>query len=246
MIKEFESTLFGKIRTTVIEDQPCFNLKDLCRLYEIKSASECRSRLNDSGVKSVAVPTDKGTKDMYFVTADNLAGCLFQSSKIDAEMISDWLYRDVLPQLIKYANYKVEDFQDVNLVVEFLDEFQDMKIKVNVLETTLKMNAPKIKAIDKLLGTSSCVDLDYVHDVIKFKGIQNAELLKVLRAAHVLNDQNQPLQEFCDRKYFRVVQARVIVAGSLITSDRIYVYQSGISFIERLIKEYDGAKHGKA
>jgi prophage antirepressor-like protein len=245
MIQEFENTLYGKIRTSIIDDQPCFNLKDLCRLYEIKSVTECRSRLNDAGVKMASVPSEKGAQNMFFVTADNLAGCLFQSTKTEAELISDWLYRIVLPQLVKYGSYKVEDFHDPNLVVQFLDEYQDMKIKTNVMETRLKIDEPKIKAMNKLLGTNNCVDLDVVHEVIKFKGIQNAELLKVLRAGHVLNDNNKPLQEFCDMKYFRVVAAKVIVGGSVVTSDRVYVYQSGVSFVERMLKEYDGVKHGK-
>lgn len=245
MIKEFEHTAFGKIRATIIDDEPCFNLKDLCRIFEIRNVSEMRSKLNDSDVKLKAVPSEKGTQNMFFVTAEHLTTIFFQSKKKEAEVIGDWLYRIVLPQLIKFGTYQLEDMGDPNKVMEFLDEFQDLKVRANVLETTLKMNSPKIKAIDNLLGSTSCVDLDVVHEVIKFKSIGKDILLKILRATHVLDESNIPFQDYCDRKLFRVVEAKVVSGGSLYRSTRTYVYKSGITFIERILKEYDGNKHRK-
>ena len=246
MIKEFESPLYGTIRTSIVEDQPCFNMKDLCHLFGIKSVHTCRTRVPGEGIKVVPVSTDKDkTNNMYFVTAEYLSSCLFLSTKPEAEGISDWLYRIVLPQLIKFNEYNVEDFHDPLFVVRFMDEFSDLKVKLNIMETNLKLNQPKIKSIDRLLGTNSCIDLDMVHEIIRFKGIRNAELLKILRATHVLNDANIPLQEFCDRKYFRVVEAKAISGANIITSKRTYVYQSGITFIERILKDYEGVKHGR-
>jgi phage antirepressor YoqD-like protein len=107
------------------------------------------------------------------------------------------------------------------------------------------MNTPKIKAIDNLLGTTSCVDLDMVHEVIRFKNIGRDVLLKILRTAHVLDEQNIPFQDFCDKKYFRVVEAKVVSSGTVIKSTKTYVYKGGITFIERILKEYDGNKQRK-
>lgn len=245
MIREFEHQVYGKIRTAVIEDEPCFNLKDLCKLYDIKSVNDVRPKLNEAAVKTLPVTADKGVQNMFFITADNLANLFFQSTKLEAEAISDWLYRTVLPQLIRYGTYHVDDLQDVNKLIEFLDDYQNTKARANVLETTLKLNTPKIKMIDQLLGSSSCVDLEMLHEVIKFKGFQRAELLKVLRATHVLNDHNLPLQEFCDKRHFRVVEAKVVAGGTIVSAIRTYVYQSGIAFIETILKEYGGVKNGK-
>jgi phage antirepressor YoqD-like protein len=160
-------------------------------------------------------------------------------------VIGDWLYRTVLPQLIRYGIYQIEDFENPDKIIEFLDEFQELKVRANVLETTLKMNTPKIKAIDNLLGTTSCVDLDMVHEVIRFKNIGRDVLLKILRTTHVLDEQNIPFQDFCDKKYFRVVEAKVVSGGTVIKSTKTYVYKGGITFIERILKEYDGNKQRK-
>lgn len=246
MIKEFENNLYGKVRTAIIEDQACFNLKDIVNIYGIKSTNDCRSRIPSESVKVIDVSTvNNGNKNMYFITADQLSSCMFQSTKTEAEGISDWLYRIVLPQLLKYYTYRVDDFKDPDLILKFLDEFEDLRIKNNIVETQLKLNAPKIKYIDMLLGTSSCIDLDIAHELIKYQGLKSTELLKILRAKRVLDDTNIPLQEYCDKKYFRVVEAKVVCAGSVISSQRTYVYKSGITYIERILKEYEGVKHDR-
>jgi len=246
MIKEFDNNRYGKIRTAIIDDQPCFNLKDLTHIYGIKSVSDCRSRIPSTAVKTLEVEDSNGIpKNMYFITADYLSSCMFQSTKTEAEGISDWLFRSVLPNLIKYQTYNVEDFKNPDLAISFLEAFEDLRIKHNIAETQLKLNAPKIKYIDRLLGSSSSIDLDMVHEVIRYHGLKSTELLKIIRAKRILDDSNVPYQEYCDKKYFRVVEAKVISSGSIVTSQRTYVYRSGITFIERILKEYQGAKDDK-
>jgi len=243
MIKEFENSLYGKVRTALIEDQACFNLKDLANIYDIKSVSAMRARIPSTSVKTLEVTTSTGSmKNMYFVVAEQLSNIMFQSTKTDAEGISDWLYRTVLPQLMKYQAYKIKEFLDPDKLVTFLEDFEDLRIRNNIVETQLKLNAPKLKMIDKLLGTSSCFDLDIVHEVISYHGLKSTELLKILRAAKVLDDNNLPYQNYCDQKYFRAVHASSIVGASVVTTDRVYVYKSGIAFIEKKIKEYKGEK----
>ena len=246
MIKEFHNNRYGKVRTAIIDDQPCFNLKDLTHIYGIKNINDFRSRIPSNAVKTLEVKDSNGaSKNKYFIIADYLSSCMFQSTKTDAEAISDWLYRTVLPNLIKYQKYNVDEFKDPDVALKFLEEFEDLRVRHSVVETQLKLNAPKIKYIDRLLGTGSATDLDMVHEVIRYHGLKSTELLKILRAKRILDDSNVPHQEYCDKKYFRVVEAKVVSEGSTVTSQRTYVYRSGITFIERILKEYQGAKDDK-
>ena len=246
MIKEFHNNRYGKVRTAIIDDQPCFNLKDLTHIYGIKNINDFRSRIPSNAVKTLEVKDLNGaSKNKYFIIADYLSSCMFQSTKTEAEAISDWLYRTVLPNLIKYQKYNVDEFKDPDVALKFLEDFEDLRVRHSVVETQLKLNAPKIKYIDRLLGTGSATDLDMVHEVIRYHGLKSTELLKILRAKRILDDSNVPHQEYCDKKYFRVVEAKVTSGGSTVTSQRTYVYRSGITFIERIIKEYQGAKDDK-
>jgi len=245
MIKEFSNAEYGVVRTTLVEEQPYFCLVDIARLLDIKNVQECRTKIPSEEIKTIELHEEKSKKKRLFISARYISTCMFASKKVEAEMINDWLYRIVLPQLMKIGDYHVDDFHDPNVVIKFLDKYQDMKVRNSVLETDKRLNEPKLKYFNKLLGSSQCVDLDIAHTVLKFNGIGSMELFKILRVTHILDDNNQPHQEYCDRKYFRVVQAKSVAGGGILVSNRTYVYKSGISFIEKILSEYEVTKNAQ-
>lgn len=242
MIREFEHATFGKVRATFVDGEPCLHLSDLTKLFKIENASQIRSKLEKDSTKLVEVPSERGTTNNFFVSISQLSVFFFQSRAREATQIGDWIYRDILPQLTTYSLYQIQDLKDPKKAVEFLELFEDLKIRAHVLETELKINAPKVKAINELLGSGNCVDLDSVHEVIRFKSVSKEILFKILRATHVLDERNIPFQDFCDKKFFRVVESQTTACGKTYISLRTFVYRSGIAFIERILKEYDGRK----
>lgn len=239
MIKEFVNAQYGVMKTTLKDERPYFCLKDLGNLLDIKNVNEIRSKIPSTDIATVNVDPANSKKGQLFISAEHLGICLFSSKKPEAEIINDWIYRTVLPQVLKYGEYAVDDFKDPEVVVKFLDEYQDLKIRNNVLETTRRLDQKKIEYINKLLGTENCIDLELVHMVIKYQGIKPPELFRILRLRHVINDANHPYQEFCDRKLFRKVETRSSWGGQTLVCTRTYVYKSGISFIERILKEHE-------
>jgi len=245
MHKEFTNAQFGSVRTSIINETPCFCLKDICKLLEITNISDCRGRLNEEGIITKEILNGSCLTKMLFITADNLSGCMFQSKKADAEVICDWIYRVVLPKIIHYINCRIDEYQDPDKVVNLLDEFTELKIRNDILETNQKQSEPKLRFLDKLCGTSHCYDLEMIHMVIKYQNIKPTQLLKILRGNHILDDDNVPFQEYCDRKYFRIVEAKSIVGNHTVISQRTYVYQTGITFIEKILKNHEGGKHAR-
>lgn len=244
MEKLFSHSQHGSIRTELVDGVVWFCLKDICKMLDIKNFSECRSKLNQSGVKLIGVKQEnqEETKQMLFITEDNISSCLFQSTKPEAEIICDWLFRSVLPQIKLYRDYSVDDLRDPEIALKFLNDYEDLRIRNTVMKTSIKVNAPKVSSINKLVGNGNCVDLDAVTHIIKYQGINRTEIFKVLRAYKVLDDSNIPYQEYCDKRYFRVVVSEAIACGSTIISKRTYVYPSGVTFIEKLLKGYEGDK----
>jgi len=245
MIKEFSNADYGIVRTSLVEDQPYFCLIDIARLLDIRNVQACRTKIPAEEIVTIELTEDKNKKKRLFIAAKYISTCMFQSKKVEAERINDWLYRIVLPQLLRIGEYHVDDFHDPNVVIKFLDEYQDMKVRNSVLETDKRLNESKLKYFNKLLGTAHCVDLDIAHTVLKFSGIGSMELFKILRATHIIDDNNQPFQEYCDRKYFRVIQAKSATCGGMLVSNRTYVYKSGISFIEKILSEYEVTKNAQ-
>ena len=245
MLKEFTNAQFGSVRTTIINEEPCFCLKDVCRMLDIRNVSECRGKLNEEGIKTKEVLSGSCLTKMLFITAENLSGCLFQSKIADAEIVCDWYYLVVLPQMTAYVDHHVDDYQEPDKIIKLLDDVDDLKVKNEVLATNQKLSEPKLRAINKLLGTPHCVDLEMVTLVIKYRNINPTELLKILRGHHVLDEENIPFQEYCDRRYFRIVEAKSTLGNHTLTCHRTFVYQSGVSFIEKILKSHDGGRHAR-
>ena len=242
MIKEFTNEEFGRVRVTLKEEEPYFCLVDVARMFEIPNLSEIKAAIPNLDFESVEIKSGNKKTKRIFIKPQYISTVLFASKHPEADTIYDWLYRTVMPQLLKYGDFTVEDFQDPRVVVKFLEEFQNIRLKNTVLE---KVNAPKIKYINKLLGSETCVDLDVVPEMLKFKGIGNMELMKVLRATHIFKDCNKPCQEFCDKKCFRVVEAKAVCGNSVITSNRTYVYKKGITLIEKILSEYEVKRNAR-
>lgn len=48
-LRIFENKEFGKIRTSIINNEPYFNLTDVCRILEINNPRQAKTRLNSKG-----------------------------------------------------------------------------------------------------------------------------------------------------------------------------------------------------
>lgn len=239
MIKEFKNADYGNVNAALIEEQPYFCLVDLARILDIPNAQEMRKGIPSCELVTLEVKINRKNYKRLFIHAKHIGSFIFKSRKSSAQRINDWLYRIVIPQLDGRLDYYIEDFEDQEKVLKFLDEYQDLKIRNSILETDRKLNATKIKYLDSLVGSRSYVDLEMVTKVIKFHRLKSSELYKILRATHILDENNQPYQEYCDKKYFRVVESKVAASGSVVTSYRTYVYKSGLSFIEKILTEYE-------
>jgi len=69
------------------------------------------SRMQEAGVTTskVSCTNNQGyrqLRSMTFANDPNLYRCIFQSRKPDAEMLQNWVFEDVLPQIRKTGGYK--------------------------------------------------------------------------------------------------------------------------------------------
>lgn len=111
----FKNDQFGEIRTSGTADNPMFCLNDVCRVLDIQSSKDVKSRLNDHGVDSIPVWVQTGTKkdgtpalrqtDMTFINEMNLYKVIMRSDKPQAEPFQDWVCGEVLPSIRKNGGY---------------------------------------------------------------------------------------------------------------------------------------------
>ena len=144
-IKIFNSEEFGKVRVTMIGDNPMFCLSDVCKILEIKNVSDCKSRLKTDGVGSADITDRIGRKQTAtFINESNLYKVIFQSRKESAERFTEWVTSEVLPAIRKHGMYATDNVIDKILNnpdwgIELLTKYKE--------ERSARVEAEKANAI---------------------------------------------------------------------------------------------------
>lgn len=96
---------------------------------------------------------------------------------------------------------------------------------------------PKEEFYDELIESKDTIDIGTVAKVIN-KGIGRNTLFKILRDKKVLQNNNQPYQEYIDRGYFRCVETKFTKPnGTTNINIKTVVFQKGVDYISKLVAE---------
>lgn len=95
----FNNPEFGEIRTTVLNGEPMFCLKDVCKALGLAEPARVKARLNEKGVHSMNTLTKGGNQKLLYINESNLYKTIFQSRKESAERFTDWVTSEVLPSI---------------------------------------------------------------------------------------------------------------------------------------------------
>ena len=111
-LKLFENKEFGKVRTTILNDNPYFCLTDVCRILGISNSRNVKKRLNEDGVHTIDTIENTGFAqrkvNLTYINESNLYKCIFQSKKKSAIKFTEWVTSEVLPSIRKYGEYKLK------------------------------------------------------------------------------------------------------------------------------------------
>lgn len=169
----FKNDQFGQIRTADINSEVYFNLKDCCKVLEIKNHKDVVKRLNPKGVVTTDLLTNGGTQQANFINESNFYKLVFQSRKPEAEKFADWVTSEVLPSIRKNGAYvtnqkAVEIMSNPNALGEFLQgitnqvkqlELQNLNLveKNEVLEVELFEARKQVRYLDVIIESKGAV-----------------------------------------------------------------------------------------
>ena len=108
-IQVFNNKEFGEIRVIKIDNNPYFNLKDICRILDISNQRDAKTRLNEKGVATNDTLTNGGMQAMSYINESNLYKLIFQSRKAEAEKFTEWVTSEVLPDIRRYGMYATDE-----------------------------------------------------------------------------------------------------------------------------------------
>ncbi|MGL4994476.1 MAG: BRO-N domain-containing protein [Bacteroidales bacterium] len=106
-MKVFQNSEFGNVRVEVINKEPMFVLRDVCKALEIQNVSQCKDRLKEKGVSTTYTLTKGGMQQVTVINEANLYKCIFQSRTESAERFQDWVCEDVIPSIRKTGAYSI-------------------------------------------------------------------------------------------------------------------------------------------
>lgn len=104
MMKVFENSQFGSIRTLVEDGKPLFCGNDVARALGF-SCPKDTIRERCKGAVKRRIPTDGGGQEMNFIPESDLYRLAFQSKLPGAVKFTDWVTEEVLPAIRETGNY---------------------------------------------------------------------------------------------------------------------------------------------
>lgn len=104
----FKNEQFGEVRTTEVNQEIYFNLKDCCQILDIKNSKDVVKRLNSKGVVTTDLLTNGGVQQANFINEANFYKLVFQSRKPEAKKFADWVTSEVLPSIRKHGAYMTD------------------------------------------------------------------------------------------------------------------------------------------
>jgi anti-repressor protein len=110
---------------------------------------------------------------------------------------------------------------------------------LKIANDTIAMLKPKAEFFDAVAGSKTAISMGEAAKIIyEETHLGRNKLFKVLRQKGILMSDNIPYQEFIDRGYFRTIEQKYTVPdGSTRISIKTLVYQKGLDFIRKVIKE---------
>jgi len=96
---------------------------------------------------------------------------------------------------------------------------------------------PKAEFYDAVAGSKNAIDIGSAAKVLDM-GIGRNKLFEILRNKGILMSNNIPYQKYIDRGYFRTIEQKYSKPdGTICINIKTLVYQKGLDFIRKLLKE---------
>lgn len=244
-----------EVRTKVIDDEPYFNLKDVCEILELENTSRAKSRLNNPGVitSKVGVVTGKkadGTPaiqqvEMTFINESNLYKLIFQSRKPEAEKFTDWVTSEVLPSIRKHGAYMTDSTLEQALtspdfLIKLATNLKLEKEKNKQLEQKIEQDKPRVSFAETIEKASDCILVREFSKILGNDGMHIGEkkLYQQLRKwGYILLNSTEPTQRAIQQGLFKINE-RVIktVKGDMLTKTTLITGKGQLFLLEKFKK----------
>ena len=205
------------VRTVQLNNQPYFNLKDVCEVLDIKNHKDVVSRLNPKGVDTTDTLTNGGMQKMTYINESNLYKTIFQSRKEEAEQFTEWVTSEVLPAIRKNGVYLTDEktYDITHNPQSLADLLMQAGEQLKQKEIIIQEMKPKALFADAVATADTSILIGDLAKLIKQNGhdIGQKRLFEWLRNHDYLikggNSKNMPTQRSMELKLFEVKERTI-------------------------------------
>ena len=144
-------------------------------------------------------------------------------------------------KLIEKATKPREYTQKELLLMQLksIEKIEKLQLENKQQAQQLIEQAPKVEFYNDVTGSETTAEIGTVAKILGFKNVGRNILFDILRKQGILKADNIPYQRYVDNGYFRVIESKWndYVTGDVKISFKTVVYQKGIEYIAKMLKE---------
>lgn len=209
-IKVFSNCDFGEIRIAVNENgEALFCLLDVCKALGLSNPSMVKERLDFSNLSSIEVTTKSAnrhgeftrTTTMTYIGEANLYRCIFQSKKEEAKGFQNWVFGEVLPQILKTGGYIPVAKEDDEMTV-MAKALGIMKRTLEEKDRLIEEQRPMAELGKQVSGSDNNIMIGEMAKILYENGIEigRKRLFKWLREnGYIFKKSREPMQIWIEK-----------------------------------------------
>jgi phage antirepressor YoqD-like protein len=122
------------------------------------------------------------------------------------------------------------------------EEIQQLQSELSQKNQRIAADTPKVEFFDQVADSHDALQMRDVAAALNIPDLGRNKIFELLRKKGVLDDRNIPYREYQDRGYFRVIEQKwTDKEGETHINLKTFVYQRGIDFIRKVLKQGDAA-----
>ena len=123
--------------------------------------------------------------------------------------------------------------------LESIEKIEKLQFENKEQAQQLIEQAPKVEFYNDVTGSETTAEIGTVAKILGFKNVVRNILFDILRKQGILKSDNIPYQKYVDNGYFRVIESKWndYITGDVKISFKTVVYQKGIEYIAKLLRE---------
>lgn len=191
------------VRTTEIDGEPWFVLKDVCEVLGLDSSHKVAARLDADELTGIKLRSGGQVREMIAINESGLYNVILRSDKPEAKPFRKWVTAEVLPSIRKHGGYLAgqeamspEELMAIALLLaQKTIEARDARISALTVQNQIM--APKAEYFDAIVDRNLLTNF---RETAKQLGVGEKVFIRfLLDQKFIYRDQKGKLQPYAEK-----------------------------------------------